>query len=132
MSTPHAAVWIDHKEARIYFINAESFDETTIRAPHHQIRRHPAGPADSERSHPADEQHFFHNVACSLQAAQEILVLGPANAKLEFMKHVEKHDRALVPKIVGVETVDHPTDGQLVAHVRQYFRAADRMRGTAP
>jgi hypothetical protein len=34
----------------------------------------------------------------------------------------------LEPKIVGVETVDHPTDGQLVAHARRYFHAADRMR----
>jgi hypothetical protein len=26
-----------------------------------------------------------------------------------------------------VEALDHPTDGELVAHARQYFRAADRM-----
>jgi len=24
--------------------------------------------------------------------------------------------------------VDHPSDGQLVAHARKYFNAADRMR----
>jgi hypothetical protein len=30
-------------------------------------------------------------------------------------------------KIVGVETVDHPSDGQLVAHARHYFKADDRM-----
>jgi hypothetical protein len=29
--------------------------------------------------------------------------------------------------IVGVETVDHPSDGQLVAHARHYFKAEDRM-----
>jgi hypothetical protein len=27
----------------------------------------------------------------------------------------------LEAKIVGVETVDHPTDRQLVAHARHYF-----------
>jgi hypothetical protein len=29
--------------------------------------------------------------------------------------------------IVGVETVDHPSDGQLVAYARRYFKAEDRM-----
>ena len=59
-------------------------------------------------------------------------MLGPSTAKLELIEHVHKHDPALEPKIVGVETVDHPTDRQLVAFVRRYFRAADRMLGTAP
>ena len=62
----------------------------------------------------------------------EVLVVGPGAAKLEFIKHVHKRDHALEPKIIGVETVDHPTDGQLVDFVRRYFRAADRMLGTAP
>jgi hypothetical protein len=29
--------------------------------------------------------------------------------------------------IAGVETVDHPSDGQLVAFARYYFKAEDRM-----
>ena len=29
--------------------------------------------------------------------------------------------------IAGVETVDHPSDGQLVAHARKYFKVADLM-----
>ncbi len=30
-------------------------------------------------------------------------------------------------RILGVETVDHPTDGQVVAHARSYFAARDNM-----
>ena len=30
-------------------------------------------------------------------------------------------------KVIGVETVDHPSDGQLVAFARKYFVAKDRM-----
>ncbi len=131
MNIEHVAVWIDHAEAKIFHVDAESFDTTTIHAPHRQMRRHPPGPADREREHPADDKHFFHEVARALEGAQEILVVGPASAKLEFVKHVHAHDRALGPKIVGVETADHPTDGQFAAHVRRYFRDADRMRGTA-
>jgi hypothetical protein len=28
---------------------------------------------------------------------------------------------------VGVETVDHPSDGQLLKYARSYFKAVDRM-----
>jgi hypothetical protein len=67
-------------------------------------------------------------VAQALDGFSEVLVMGPSTAKLEFVKYAQEHDKALAPKIVGVETVDHPTDAQIVAHVRKYFRAADRMR----
>ena len=30
-------------------------------------------------------------------------------------------------KVIGIETVDHPGDGQLVAYARKYFVAKDRM-----
>jgi len=29
--------------------------------------------------------------------------------------------------VVGVETVDRPSDAQLVAHARHYFKVEDRM-----
>ncbi|MET0592907.1 MAG: translational machinery protein [Polyangiaceae bacterium] len=127
MSTYHAAVWIDHKEAKIFHLTAEGFNTSTFEAPRHHVHRHQE--ATAEKEHPADSTRFYHEVARALEEVKEILVVGPATAKLEFIKHVHKHDRSLVDKIVGVETVDHPTDNQLVAHARRYFRAADKMRG---
>jgi stalled ribosome rescue protein Dom34 len=126
MSHRHVAVWIDHQEAKIFHVDREGADVSTIDAPHRHVRRHPT--VTAERSHPADAEHFFHEVARALEDAEEVLVVGPSTAKLELIKHLHKHDHTLVPKIVGVETVDHPTDGQLLKHVRAYFRAADRMR----
>jgi hypothetical protein len=37
---------------------------------------------------------------------------------------VREHDHGLEGRIVGLETVDHPTDGQLVAFARSYFDIA--------
>lgn len=125
MNSVHAVVWIDHNEAKVFHIDAEALASATIHPGRH-IRRH------AERKHPADDQNYYHQVVEALGGAREILVLGPANAKLDFVKHVRKCDPALEPKIVGVETVDHPTDKQLVAFARQYFQAVDRMLGTAP
>ncbi len=58
-----------------------------------------------------------------------MLLLGSITTEPRFIKHVYKHDHPLVEKIVGVETVDHPTDSQLVAYARRYFGAAEKMRG---
>lgn len=119
MTPFHAAVWIDHEQAKIFHVDEHRFDESSIHAPNKHVRHDPA----------ASEQ-FYHQVAATLATAGRILVVGPGSAKLQFIKHVHRHDRALEDKIVGVETVDHPTDKQLVSFVRKYFLAEDRMRGS--
>jgi hypothetical protein len=40
----------------------------------------------------------------------------------------EQERSDLFKRISGVETLDHPTDGALVAFARRYFKADDRMR----
>jgi len=124
MTKHHAVVWMDQHDAKIFRFDNEAFEATSIESPHHHVRRHSS--ATVEHQHPADAQHYFHDIAVALADVAEILVVGPAKAKLEFIKHVHHHDRALEPKIVGVETVDHPTDGQIVAYARKYFEAVDK------
>jgi stalled ribosome rescue protein Dom34 len=123
----HVAVWLDHKEARVFHVAADGSDELTVRAPASHIHRHPKGP-EGYKEHPDDAHRFFREVVAALEGADEVLVVGPGTAKLQFIKHVHQHAHALVPKIVGVETLDHPTDPQLVAYVKSYFKAADRVR----
>lgn len=121
----HVAVWVDHAEARVFHLTEDSFTETTVHAlePTTHLRsKHGAG------RHAEDRGPFYGEVAHALADADEILVVGPGTAKLELVKYVHKHAHQLVSKIVGLETVDHPTDRQLVAHARKVFLAADRMR----
>ncbi len=122
----HVAIWIDHKEARVLQVAAHEVEEVTIEPAHHLHNKHPRGP-EGAKEHPEDAKRFFHEVARALEGADEILVVGPSTAKLELLKYVHKHEHALEPKIVGIETVDHPTDGQLVAYARTYFKRRDRM-----
>lgn len=116
----HAAVWIDHSQAKIFHMDREGFDESILKGPKHH---HERGSAEME--------HFFHDVVKAVSDAEEILVCGPGSAKLELVRHVHRHDKGLEKKIVGVESADHPTDGQLAKHVREYFRAKDQMTGAA-
>jgi stalled ribosome rescue protein Dom34 len=131
MAIRHVAVWIDHNEARIFHVEAETFDVKKIEAPHHHIHRHPKGPGEV-KGHPADALHFFQHVAEALSGAEEILIVGPATAKLELVNHLHARHQHLASKVVGIETVDHPTDGQLATYIRRYFLAVDRMRGIVP
>ncbi len=126
MGTFHAALWLDHHEAKIFHLTEKSYETQTLEAAHKHVKRHPTVTAEHE--HPADAKRYYHDVAVALSGSHEILVVGPGQAKLEFIKHVHGHDAPLVPRIVGVETVDHPTDGQIVAYARKYFRAADALR----
>jgi stalled ribosome rescue protein Dom34 len=70
---------------------------------------------------------YYHAVAESLTGAQEILVVGPAQAKLQLIKHMHAHHPKMAELVIGVESVDHPTDGQLIAYARKYFIAKDMM-----
>lgn len=122
----HAVIWIDHKEARIFHLHPGTTDSTTVLAPLHHIHRHPRGEGQP-RDHPDDAQRFFADVARSLAGADAILIVGPSSAKLEFFRYVHEHERRLEPKVVGIESADHPTDGQIVAHAKAYFTTSDRM-----
>ena len=92
--------------------------------PHHKLHSR-VGTLGSGRT--PESQEYFHQVVQALAGASEVLVVGPAQAKLELIKHLHAHDPAMANKVVGVETVDHPSDGQLVAYARKYFVAKDRM-----
>ncbi len=124
----HAAVWLDHRQARIFHVDLDGFDEQTLQAPAHHVHRHPKG-ATEQAAHPEDERRFFAEVAKALAPSDQILVLGPSTAKSAFLAYARAHVPALVGKIAHVETSDHPTDKQIVAHVRDHFKVpAPRLR----
>jgi stalled ribosome rescue protein Dom34 len=122
MTAPtRAAIWLDHEHARIFHVDLDGFDETKLQAPTHHFHRHPRGPSEP-RQHPEDEAHFFAEVTRALQSASEILLVGPTTAKAELMHYLERHARGVADKIVAVESSRHPTDAELVAHIRHHFR----------
>ncbi len=130
MSHFHAVVWLDHTEAHVMHFNQEDVEKFTAHASDkHPHLHHKRGSVGS--GHRAEDAHYFGEIVRLLGGAQEILVVGPGNAKLELVKYVHKHHHDMVDRILGVESADHPTDGQIVAHARQYFIAKDKMLGNA-
>lgn len=125
MTHVHAIVWLDHQAAKIIHFSPDEADTThmqhEIGKPHHRDRKDPG------HAHPERDPHFFHEVAIALKGAKEILVIGPGSAKTELVKHMKDHDPAIAKAVMGVENADHPTDGQILALGRQFFKAQDRM-----
>jgi stalled ribosome rescue protein Dom34 len=123
----HAVVWIDHKQARIFHLDEEATDETTVLSPQHRIHRHPKGRGEP-RSHPDDAGRFLGSVARMLDGVDAVLIVGPSSAKADLFNYLRAHGRTPESRIVDVESADHPTDGQIVARGRSHFNL-DRRGG---
>jgi stalled ribosome rescue protein Dom34 len=127
MSHYHCIVWIDHREAHVIQFNPDDAETSVVhpKSKHENLHyKHGAvGPGRVPENHA-----YYQSVADAIQDAGEILIVGPSTAKLELFKHLHGHAPALAARVVSVETVDHPTDGELLKFARRHFAVDDRMR----
>jgi stalled ribosome rescue protein Dom34 len=123
----HAVLWIDHAESRIFSFNRDDVDSLRIHSTHrHQHLHHKAGAVGAGKE--GIDVPYFGAVADALKDFGEVLIVGPGNAKDQFVAYVHAQHPDLREKITDVETVDHPTDGEITALARKHFKTADRMR----
>jgi len=126
-------LWIDHRKAVIVFLTDEKEEIKVVKSNvEKQIRRAAAsrssGPFESQAV-PADDRQqrkftahlntYYNEVVSFIYDAESILVFGPGEAKGQLKKHLERE--GLDERIVGVETVDEMTDGQIAAKARQHY-----------
>lgn len=124
MNHNHAVVWIDHQKAHVMSFNKEESDELIVHAGAHGTHVHAkSGPPGSGHAH--EDTAFFDHTVNAVDGATEILIVGPGLEKTLFAKYVAKSHPKFSQKIVGVETVDHPSSPQLLAYARKYFVKAD-------
>ena len=116
-------VWLDHEHAKLFPMHTGAVDPVHIKK--HSVKHHTARESQTKHNNPDDEA-YYHGIAKSLETADEILLVGPGLAKDHFKAHLEKHHhRNILKKIVGCETMNHPSDGQILAHARNFFKAHD-------
>ena len=132
LDAPHDAgvLFLDHQGARVRFL--DGVDPSTVSAAHldleglHNTFRISDGSRTGSygRRHP-DDTPLFAALAKIVRRTGQVLLVGPGSAKHEFAKFlVRNHPGAFEEHVVGVETLDHPTDGQLVALARAAFAHA--------
>jgi stalled ribosome rescue protein Dom34 len=120
-------VWMDHEHAKLFkFAPGVKPVPHTIK--HHGNDHHTHGKKENTG---AEHGAYFHEVAQALKDSSEVLLVGPGLAKDHFKKHLDSHHhQELAKKILGSEAMDHPTDGQILAHARKFFKAKDLFTDT--
>ena len=118
----HAVVWIDHHKANIFHFNHEDVEKLVLHPDNPTVHIHHKSNSIGS-GHADEDQHFLHSIAQAVKDAEAILIAGPANAKIALVNHIKHHEPLLMKQIAGVETVDHPSDGKLVAFARSYFKS---------
>jgi stalled ribosome rescue protein Dom34 len=117
----HAVVWLDHLQARIFHLGLSGTQEVIL---HPQMpTRHIHHKANSIASgHVHESEEFLSHILHAISDAGEILILGPSGAKIELARYIREQNPAVGGRIVAVESADHPTDGEIVAYAKRYFR----------
>jgi stalled ribosome rescue protein Dom34 len=125
MSTYHSIVWIDHDKAVVWNFTDDAQTKSVVKAhdqdKHTHIRKSPHGGHKTP-----DNIEFFDGISKVLAGVREILVIGPAQTKDDFLTFLRKKHPQIRSEIVAVESADHPTDPELLAYARKYFTVFDR------
>jgi|SRR5579859_291303 len=120
----HAVLLIDHQHARILQFDAEHLQASKVKSHSHHTNQHGS---DVRTQH-----QFFGEVCDALAGINEVLVAGSHLAQTDFRHYVEKHRSQVAKQLVAWDTVDHPSDGELMALARKHFSKVDKMAGNAP
>ena len=126
-------LWIDHRKAVIVFLAGKEEETKLVKSNvEKQIRRaagsRSGGSFESQAVQSDDRQQraftghlntYYNEVISCIRDAESILIFGPGEAKGELKKQLERE--GLGGHIVGIETVDEMTNGQIAAKARQHF-----------
>jgi stalled ribosome rescue protein Dom34 len=112
-----AVIWIDREHAQFYLLSNDKMERREFRGHHQEHHRHVRDSIEKER----EERGLFQEAGQALEGADKILILGPGMAKHHFRNYMVEQKPLLAKKIIGVETVDHPSDGQIAALARKFY-----------
>jgi stalled ribosome rescue protein Dom34 len=111
------AIWVDSKHAKLFRFTSKA-----------QVHKNFEAHAPSHHTHEEDqieklkhENHFFKDLMPELVGADEVLIVGPGMAKDHLLTFIKEHHREAAARVKGCETVDHPTDAQIIALARKFF-----------
>ena len=139
-----AGLWIDHKQAIVVLltdagkeIKKIAFDiGQPVRSTGGSRSKNPYKPNQFvaedtlQRKLGNDRNNYYDDVITSIRGAEALLILGPAEAKGEFLKRLQS--KKLRSVTVELETADKMTDGQIAAKVAQHFAAPSANKSATP
>ena len=137
---PFVGVWLDHREAFLFWADEEGDIETEYLKSDYQETSEPTeratgfaggfaqgavGPvfphASVERRHMEQLKKYFKKLAAMLHDANQLYLFGHGMATKEFARFLGTRER-LAERLQAVESFDRMTRPQMIARVKQFFR----------
>jgi stalled ribosome rescue protein Dom34 len=112
-----SVIWIDREHANLFHLSDEKMERKKIKLHHAEHHTHHRDNLDQMHEDP----HLVREAAQELSASDQVLIIGPGVAKHHFQSYLVEHQPFVGKKIVGIETVDHPTDAQIAALAKKFF-----------
>lgn len=122
MSFNNAVVWIDHTNAQVIHFDKDASESESLKT--HSTHPHPHQRHGDTHANEDDNSRFYDDIAAALKDSAQVLIVGPAQEKTAFMAYLTAKVPAVAQKVKAVETVDHPSNGELLNHARKYFVSA--------
>ena len=117
-----AGVWLDHHKAMVITAEDDSGEYAIldkVKAPEEHVGGNEHSIHNTQQS---NLLKHFKSVAKLLVKYDEILVFGPGTAQEQFQKHLQEDAQFKSKKII-VDSAGQLTDAQMVAQVRDFFKA---------
>lgn len=112
-----SVIWIDRENARVFHISDDKMERKVLKLRHADHHTHRRDARDKDREEPS----LYLEAAGELTSSDRILILGPGVAKHHFHAYLSEHQPFVAKKVAGVETVDHPSDGEVAAMAKKFF-----------
>jgi peptide subunit release factor 1 (eRF1) len=116
------AIWIDHNEAFLAKFHDEQLTNEEEINSDVGPRTHGGGWSQHRIEAHRHEQlkHYYDEVVEHLGNVDEILILGPGQAKHELRTRIERH-KGLRGKVVALRTTDKISEDQFIQEAEDYF-----------
>jgi stalled ribosome rescue protein Dom34 len=127
----HLVIWLDHRQARIFEITGKDAYERSVHSHDSGLGHIHHHSGTTGAGHLAMDKSFMEEVAGAMGEAEEILLVGPGEAKKGFQTFLQKHRPLQAARVMGVIPMEQSSAGEIAAAARQFFSAADKMKPAA-
>ncbi|MFZ3231494.1 MAG: hypothetical protein WA160_14905 [Pseudobdellovibrio sp.] len=115
-------IWMDSEKAIVFSMKLAGIERSQINK--RILNHHTQNKKDMHTD--SNAEHFYHDLATSLKEADQILIMGPGLSKKRFKNYLESHPaNGIAKKIIALENSNHPSDNQILAASRKFFKTFD-------
>ena len=120
----YIAIWIDHRSATVLTFTGDNLEREQEFLSNAGPHTHGGGWSQRRIEAHRHEmlKHFYEEIIQHLGPVDEILILGPGQAKYELKKRIEHH-KGLKGKVMDLDSAPEMSEVELIAQAEAFFRS---------